>query len=99
MAPAKMKVVVPAFAGTTLLRLRRRGFDPRRTALRAAHQPARARAGGRAIALRHHARDDGGVVAVDLLQQTAAADGEVVMHLRRMQMQRLVVDDVDVTLV
>jgi MFS family permease len=74
---AAMAVVwVPAFAGTRI-----------NATLRAAHQPARTRAGGRAAALRHHAGDDGGVIAVDLLQQAAAADRKIVMHLRRMQMQ------------
>jgi hypothetical protein len=67
-------------------------------ALRAAHQFAGAGAGSLAAALRHHAGDDGGVIAVDLLHQAAAADRKVVMHLRRMQMQFVVVDDVDVGL-
>src|SRR5258708_27931089 len=57
------------------------------TSLRAADELARMSTGGRPAALRHHARDDDRVVAVDLLQQTAAADREVVMHLRRIQMQ------------
>ena len=52
-----------------------------------------------AMALRHRAGDDGGVVAVDLLQQAPAADRKVVMHLRRMQMQPVIVDDIEVGLV
>src|SRR5260370_42360265 len=84
-------VWVPAFAGTTpsvcyLMQ----------TPLRAAHQPAGPRAGGASAALRHDARDDSGVIAVDLLQQTAAADREGVMNFRRMQMQPGVVHDVDI---
>ena len=64
-------------------------------ALRAAHQAARPRAGGGAIALRHRAGDDGGVIAVDLLQQAPAADRKVVVNLRRVQMKPVIVDDVD----
>src|SRR5438034_11039063 len=70
--------------------LRRDSLDPRRAASCAAHQAARARAGGGPVAPRHHAGDDGGVIAVDLLQQTPAAHGQIVMYLRRMQMQPVV---------
>ena len=69
------------------------------TTLRAAHQPARTRAGGGAATLRHNARDDGCVIAIDLLQQAAAADRKIVMHFGRMQMKPAVVDDVEVGLV
>src|SRR5450631_2489590 len=69
-----------------------RRVNPRRVSLCAAHQTPRSRAGGATAPPRHHAGDDGGVVAVDLLQQTAAADRKVVVHLRRMQMQSVVVD-------
>ena len=51
------------------------------------------------MALRHHAGDDGGVIAVDLLQQAPAADRKVVMNLRRVQMKPVIVDDVEVGLV
>ncbi len=83
-------------AGTTL---RSRGFDPWRAALGAAHQPAWTRSGGSTSPLRHHAGDDGGVVAIDPLQQAAATHRKIVMHLRRMQMKPVVVDDIDIALV
>src|ERR1700730_18970243 len=67
--------------------------------LRAAHQPARPRARGGAATLRHHARDDGGVIAIDLLQQAPTPDRKVVMNLGRMQMKLVVIDDVEVRLV
>src|SRR5690348_4889855 len=77
----------------------RRRAEFRLAALRAAHELARASAGGAAFALGDHAGDDGGVIAVDLLQQPPSADRQVVMHFRWMQMQSVVVDDVDVGLV
>src|SRR5256886_17024798 len=67
-------------------------------ALRAAPQSAWTRARGGPATLRHHARDDGSVIAIDLLQQTAAADRQIVMHFRRMQMKPVVVDHVYVRL-
>ena len=79
--------------------LRSRGFDPGRAALGAAHQPARTRTGGSTSPLRHHAGDNGGVVAIDPLQQAAATHRKIVMHLRRMQMKAVLVDDVDIALV
>src|ERR1700736_6669196 len=79
--------------------LESRGFNPRRAALRAADQPARTRAGRRSTPLRHHAGDDGGVIAIDLLQQAAAAHRKIVMNFWRMQMQSVVVDDIDIALV
>src|SRR3954447_12817463 len=87
-------------AGTTLLvcLLTSRHTKLRLSAARAADQSARPCAGGLAAALRHHARDDGGIVAIDLLQQPAPADWKIVMHLWRMQMQLVIVDDVDVGL-
>src|SRR4051812_21527018 len=68
-------------------------------ALRAAHEPAGSRAGGGPAALRDHARDNGGVEAVNLLQEATAADRKVVVDLRRMQMEAIVVDHIDVGLV
>src|SRR6185312_4369412 len=87
-------------AGTTpyLRPLARRRVKLRFAALCATHQSARARAGGLAATLGHYAGDDGGVVAVDLLHQAATTDRKVVMHLRRMQVQPVVVDHVDVGL-
>src|SRR5258708_28307717 len=92
-------VWVLAFAGTTVSLLQRLRPNLLQTALRAAHQPARTRAGGGPATLRHHARDDGRVVAINLLQQAAAADRKVVMNFRRMQMKPVVVDDIDIALV
>src|SRR5258708_32057803 len=92
-------VWVPAFAGTTVSLLQRLRPTLLQAALGAAPQPARTRAGGGPGTLRHHARDDGSVIAIDLLQQAAAADRKVVMNFRRMQMKPVVIDDVDVGLV
>ena len=61
-------------------------------ALRAAHQSARTRAGGFPGALRHDAGDNGGLIAVDLLHQAAAANRQVVMDFWRMQIQAMIVD-------
>src|SRR5262249_7424305 len=78
--------------------LARRRVELPYVALRAADQAAGAVAGGLAAALRHDARHDSGIVAIDLLQQAPAADRQVVMHLRRMQVQPVVVDHIDVGL-
>src|SRR5258707_4565104 len=89
-------VWVPAFAGTTVSLLQRLRPNLLQTALRAAHQPARTRARGGPGTLRHHARDDGSVIAIDLLQQAAAADRKVVMNFRRMQMEAVGIYDGDI---
>src|SRR6202012_1653753 len=90
---------VLAFARTTVPEASARCRAELHAALGAAYELARARAGGLAVAPRHRTGHDGRVITIDLLQQAAAANGQVVMHLRRMQMQLVVVDHVDVGLV
>ena len=61
-----------------MLGLSRRRAELPCTVARSAYQTAGSRAGRFALALRHHAGDDGCVIAVDLLQQAAADEAHTV---------------------
>ena len=77
--PRPLRVIVGTARSAPLSALRRL-MHP----LRAANEPARPCTRGRTAALGHYAGDDGRVIAIDLLQEAAATDGEIVMHFRRM---------------